>query len=303
MAGLVSNWCTTLLYGITLVVYSTCVYVLFQRREERLRSTTWILFCTATLQFILSTIYVAFALRLLIEGFIWAVDTPEGTLGYWINPSIRAQVVSKAVYITNSIVGDSVLVWRVYVVWGKNLYACVLPMLLVCGTTVTGYISIKLLSAITLNSLNSLFAIGKWVLATWSLSIATQIISTGLIAGKIWWHARRISGSKAQYLSVIAIVVESGAIYTVATIFLLAFFDIKTQAGAIIGDMTAQIATIVPTLIILRVEFLRSDHSTYKSTTSSNKKISPGASIALSSFPARNEAAQMEVATLSSSRV
>jgi hypothetical protein len=61
-----------------------------------------ILFCTATLQFILSTIYVAFALRLLIEGFIWAVDTPEGTLGYWINPSIRAQVGSKAVYITNA---------------------------------------------------------------------------------------------------------------------------------------------------------------------------------------------------------
>jgi hypothetical protein len=187
---------------------------------------------------------------------------------------------------------------------------------------VTGYISIKLLSAITLNSLNSLFVIGKWVLATWSLSISTQIISTGLIAGKIWWHARRISGSKAQYLSVIAIVVESGAIYTVATIFLLAFFDMKTQAGAIIGDMTAQIAvsyralitlnfdselvhdqTIVPTLIILRVEFLRSDNSTYKSNASSNKKISPGASVALSSFPARNEAVQMEVTTLASSRV
>jgi hypothetical protein len=61
--------------------------------------------------------------------------------------------------------------------------------------------------------------------------------------------------------------------------------------------------TIVPTLIILRVEFLRSDNSTYKSNASSNKKISPGASIALSSFPARNEAVQMEATTLSSTRV
>ncbi|KAF9471450.1 hypothetical protein BDN70DRAFT_976351 [Pholiota conissans] len=242
MAGLVSNWCTTLLYGITIVVYFACVHTLIKRRDDRLRSTTWILFCTATIQFVLSTIYVALALRILIEGFIWAVNTPGGTLEYWIDPSVRSQVVSKAVYVTNSIVGDSIMVWRVYAVWGQNLYICIIPIFLVFGTILTGYISIKQLAGISVNSLDSLFIIGKWILATWALSISTQVICTSLIAGKIWWHARHSAGSKARYLSAIAIVVESGALYTIATIFLLAFFDMKTQAGAIIGDMTAQIA-------------------------------------------------------------
>lgn len=88
----------------------------------------------------------------------------------------------------------------------------------------------------------SIFEILNWILSTWCLSIATQVISTGLIAGKIWWHAQRNTVSKSRYISLIAIVVESGAIYTLSTAFLLAFADLKTQAGAIIGDMTTQIA-------------------------------------------------------------
>jgi surface polysaccharide O-acyltransferase-like enzyme len=88
----------------------------------------------------------------------------------------------------------------------------------------------------------SIFEILKWVLATWCLSIATQVISTALIAWKIWQHARLNPVAKSRYMSLIAIIVESGAIYTMSTAFLMALADRKTQAGAIPGDMTAQLA-------------------------------------------------------------
>lgn len=60
-----------------------------------------ILFCTATLQFILSTVYLAFDLRLLIQGFIWATNSPGGIYQFWIDPSTQSQVVAKALYLTN----------------------------------------------------------------------------------------------------------------------------------------------------------------------------------------------------------
>lgn len=56
---------------------------------------------TSTIQFILATIHVATALRLLIDGFIHTEDIPQGAYKFWINPAIEAQVIAKTVYVTN----------------------------------------------------------------------------------------------------------------------------------------------------------------------------------------------------------
>lgn len=60
-----------------------------------------ILVGTSTIQFLLATIQVAVALRLLIEGFIHTENIPSGAFLYWITPSTRPQVIAKATYVTN----------------------------------------------------------------------------------------------------------------------------------------------------------------------------------------------------------
>lgn len=169
---------------------------------------------------------------------------------------------------------DCVLIWRLYMVWGRNIYICVLPIALTCcsmGTptpysseilsltqcAVTGAIGIARLAQITgkMES-TSIFEILNWMLSTWSLFIATQLIATGLIAGKIWWHAQRNPIAKSRYTSLILVVIESGAILTLSTTFLLALVDYKTQAGAILADMATQIAVsdrVVQLLTSLRL--------------------------------------------------
>lgn len=126
----------------------------------------------------------------------------------------------------------------------------------------------------------SFFKILNWLLSTWGLFIALQVMCTVLIAGRIWWHAKRTPLAKSRYISIIAVIIESGVLITLSTTFLLAFADLKTQAGAITGDLATQIAvstqlyiyvrffwqiillhslfqTIAPTLIIIRVELIR----------------------------------------------
>ncbi|KAF5319531.1 hypothetical protein D9619_008339 [Psilocybe cf. subviscida] len=246
-------------YLSSVIVYIVCMYVLIKRRHKRNTSATWILIGTSTIQFLLATVHVAVALRVLIEGFIHTEDVPKGAFNYWINPATTAQVIAKAVYITNILVAGCVLIWRMYLVWGRNIYVCILPIVMTLCSMVTGYIGLSKLAQITGDlQPDSIFNILDWLIPTWSLFIATELLSTVLIAGKIWWHAKRDPVAKSFYLSLISVVVESGAILTLSTTFLLAFMDRETQTGAILADMATQIATIAPTLIIIRVELLRS---------------------------------------------
>lgn len=140
---------------------------------------------------------------------------------------------------------------------------------------VIGYISNSKLTAISGNVHSiSVSPVLNLLLPMWCLLIATQVISTSLIVGKIWWYVRCDPVAKSRYVPVIAIIVESGAIYTLSTILLLALTDRKTYAGTILGHITTQIAvrtrvafvsfifslflqTIVPTLIIIRAELSR----------------------------------------------
>ncbi|KDR81096.1 hypothetical protein GALMADRAFT_20787, partial [Galerina marginata CBS 339.88] len=96
-----------------------------------------------------------------------------------------------------------------------------------------------------------------WLTAGLSLSVATNIILTGLIAGRIWWTYYRnnigsdyASGS-SNYMLVIWTMLDSGAVYTVTEIVTIAFLG--PQVGGFLSNLFIQIAGIVPTLIIVRV--------------------------------------------------
>ncbi|KAF8953245.1 hypothetical protein BDZ97DRAFT_625499 [Flammula alnicola] len=233
-----------------------------ERRVNGGKTMPIILFVSTISQFLLSTAYTAMGLRMLIDSFISLGDSPEAILAYWLSPSNRLQVASKAIYLTNSLIGDAILVWRLYVVWGNNWYICVVPVIMVIATTGTSYATVADLA--NLSSLQTLFRAGNTILAAWALSIATQFSVSCAIAGRIMWISRGVpSLASHRYFSVIWIIVESGAIYCITTVLLLTFFDLKTQAGGIIGGVLAQICAIVPTLIIVRVGLRRS----YEPTT------------------------------------
>ncbi|KAF8157275.1 hypothetical protein B0H34DRAFT_798565 [Crassisporium funariophilum] len=204
-------------------------------RRRKGGSMPLILFSSTVSQFLLSTAYVALGLRRLIDSFIKLQDRPDAIKAYWINPAVTTGVAANAVYITNTLIGDVILVWRLYVVWNNNWYICVLPVLVVLATAGTGYGTVVgFLQA----SQGTIFAVLNTYTATWALSMATQ--------------------TSVSYLSIIWVIVESGAIYCITTVFLLVFFDLRTEAGGIIANILAQTCAIVPTLIVVRVCLRRS---------------------------------------------
>ncbi|PBK93852.1 hypothetical protein ARMGADRAFT_1062676 [Armillaria gallica] len=172
-------------------------------------------------------------LRSMIEGFIWSNELPGGSHHYWENMTRAVYILQQAVTVTN------------------------VPVVLAFG--VCGYISIYRLSHLSL--LLDVYTVNdilNWLQATWSCSLATQILVTTLIATRIWWVSRqaasdRPSGKQSNmYMTVIWTVVESGAIYAFTATLMLDFFTQRSEVSTVMADALGQISAIVPALIIVR---------------------------------------------------
>ncbi|PBL04408.1 hypothetical protein ARMGADRAFT_1070860 [Armillaria gallica] len=253
LAALVGLWCATVLYGVNLILYFCCVHVLIRRRT----STSWVLVGGATVQFIISTVHIAAGLRSMVEGFIWSNEVLGGSYHYWENMTRPVYILQEAATVTNCLIGDTILIWRLYVIWNKKISICLFPVTLVLAFGVCGYNSIYRLSHLSLSDVHTVNDILNWLQATWSLSLATQILVTTLIATRIWWVSRQVlarpSGKQSNpYMTVIWTVVESGAIYAFTATLMLAFFTQRSQVSTVMGDALGQISAIVPSLIIVR---------------------------------------------------
>ena len=156
------------------------------------------------------------------------------------------------------------MVWRLYAVWGNNLYICIIPVsfmfdstlpsgcsiffakiLIVLATAGTGYATV---AGFLHASASNIFAVLNTYTATWALSVTTQTSTSLAIMGRIWWITRNSPKSLGwnRYFAIAWIIVESGVIYSLTTILLLIFYDLRTNFGGIINIMLAQTCVSEP---------------------------------------------------------
>ncbi len=103
--------------------------------------------------FAFSTAHVSLGFQRLIQGFITLRNEPGGPAAFFSDVSIPANVVKVGIHTVNvsialnrsltcspnalflqSIIGDSVVVWRCYLVWSRDWRICVIPVLLLLGS-------------------------------------------------------------------------------------------------------------------------------------------------------------------------
>jgi hypothetical protein len=110
---------------------------------------------------------------------------------------------------------------------------------------VTGYTGLAHLARSAMAGNVFLSRVQHWMIATWVLSLATQLGATLLIGYQIWksilWN---FQGIRASRLSILWILVESGALYSVTTLFLLGFSS--TNIGDIFAKSLGQISVRAP---------------------------------------------------------
>lgn len=225
----------TFLYGVYCVLFGICCYILM-RKHKALHT---VLFIFAVCMWSLATADIIYTYDIFFNKLLPGTATFQTLYPKYV------------MFVTNTALADTLLLYRCFVVWGCKKRIVLGPAVLLVAATIVGY----LFEGASL----SLFQ-HSWVYL--AMTFALNVILTGLTAGRIW-HLARITKTLVdeallkRYNTTIAMLVESGLIYSVYMTFNLAFQNNST-ANALLDAGLIQVVGIVPTLIIVQVGLGRS---------------------------------------------
>ncbi|KAF7333108.1 hypothetical protein MVEN_02376200 [Mycena venus] len=165
-------------------------------------------------------------------------------------------VVGDYLLVANNIVTDGLFIHRCYVLWGRNIKVVIVPALSLVVTAVMGSVGASEPDEIGRADQNEFrLAFGMIVL--------TNLTLMGLTAGRVWWIRRDVvtilePSVTRTYDTVIAMILESGAIYCISIVlYLISVVRLNKQdslpAISVFRAAIPQIMNIAPVLILVRV--------------------------------------------------
>ncbi|KAJ3505756.1 hypothetical protein NLJ89_g7253 [Agrocybe chaxingu] len=199
----------TFLYGIYFNLFLICVFVLLRRNQP----LHYVLLISAITMFALATADIVYTYCIVFGKLFAGVFHFLTFAKYYL-------------YVTNNVLADTLLLYRCYIVWDFRKDIVIGPLVLLIAGTVCGYIFE--------GATNHLF---KYAWIYLAMTLVLNLLLTGLTAGRIFWIARAaepILGDNVlhRYNSTIAILTESGAIYSLYIILNLAFHKHKTGSAS-----------------------------------------------------------------------
>ncbi|KII91947.1 hypothetical protein PLICRDRAFT_526546 [Plicaturopsis crispa FD-325 SS-3] len=293
----------TLAYGAYLIVFSQCIQILTARRVKP--HPRGYLLWTAVVLWVLVTMHLCVDIDRNMEALDGNVWTPDGAEKYYQTLGTWKNVFKSVLYVASTVVSDAFIVYRCYIVWGRNRYVIPLPLLLFLadigawlysgpkadvvesavlvhlfysrrGMTAIGIYWCYTLSLVQPGQDFETKALSTRVTAFYAITLSLNFICTILIAYKI----RMIQHSVASYSTldseltrVVAMVVESGAIYSAYLIIMIATYSSGSPTMFIFLNSISPIIGIVFSAVIVRVGLGLSHGDRYSNTATTSRDI------------------------------
>ncbi|KDR69730.1 hypothetical protein GALMADRAFT_906760 [Galerina marginata CBS 339.88] len=218
----------------------------------------------ALLMLLFASMDVAFHLRHNLEAFVYfnhggdPVEDFERTAN-WIN------VMKMGCYVAQTFVGDSILLFRCWIVYDRSWLVVSLPIVLWLGTSACGAITIYAEATLNTSSgktkmLNSSTLL-PFITSMLCLTLATNFITTFVhriwkIRNSIKRHSAIIlpSPSSSRLTNVLVVLIESGLMYTFSIIILFGVYMASNNAQYGVSNAVVQIIGITFNLIIISVD-------------------------------------------------
>ncbi|KAG2028413.1 hypothetical protein BDR03DRAFT_1025443, partial [Suillus americanus] len=220
---------------------------------------------SSVVQFSLATAHVIISLLELMAAFTTSASAADS---YFAEPGGNELFVGGFfVYIVNTFAQELLLIWRLYVIWGRNFKICIIPLILwmlhcsIASIAVSGFIPATA-TPLTRN-------VHSYGLAGWGLETGVNLLASGGIAYRLWHAGRRsaILTGRLNYKASFLIIIECGALITTCTAIMFALYAANKPEGLVGVGAATQIATISPLLIIARVGFAMSKRKTVSTAT------------------------------------
>ncbi|RPD78889.1 hypothetical protein L226DRAFT_530766 [Lentinus tigrinus ALCF2SS1-7] len=264
-AQLVALYMQAIFYGMALITVAYGLRVLLWSRDGHLKSKAsinWIMVAATLAMFTIATMEVAFGFQHSLQAFV-NYTGPGGPNAVFNDDDISSwvNVMMTADYAMQTFIGDGIMAYRCYVVYGGNWKIVVVPVLLWLAETACGwvivYIEATLHTAATLNEERLV----PFITSVLSLTLAMTTMTTGLIVYRILkinsamasQSVTRVGGGH-KLTHIARILIESGLIYTTSVVVFFCTFLANNNSQYPVSDVIVQLIPICFTLILIRVD-------------------------------------------------
>ncbi|KAF7371356.1 hypothetical protein MSAN_00771700 [Mycena sanguinolenta] len=248
------------LYGVYLVLAVTSICLIIGRNGSSTRRGPSIYWSPIFLGAIgLSLTITAHWILVVNQAFLAFIHSPNssGPLAFYGNLSEITEVVKTGFLVATVIIGDALIIHRLWIVWGYNKYVIVFPIATLLGLAASGAGITYQFTQYEPGQIVFLTEAGRWITSETAFTLCTHGYSTAFIAWRLWNHGRRAKTIQPyggrSLRSVLAVIVESAAIYTIWTIFFIATYQSQSNLQFIAVDCWPAITGISCMLIHVRV--------------------------------------------------
>ncbi|GLB45086.1 hypothetical protein LshimejAT787_1901640 [Lyophyllum shimeji] len=232
----------SLMRGVHLVVYIMALARIYTG-PPRAGQSRLAMAILVSVFFILSTADLGSYWAYVRRAFIAHGETAESTAAA-LNEYPPWFLAMMGVSDFHAILADCVIIWRTWVIWGKNWKITVFPILLTLLTIAFSIIATY--NSIKRTTFDVLYV--DFATALYSTTLASTIFCTCAIIYRI-----AQIGSLGAYRGVIEIIIESSLLYAVATLFALLAYIYSGPASEYATAFWTSCTGIAPTLVVARV--------------------------------------------------
>ncbi|CAA7263366.1 unnamed protein product [Cyclocybe aegerita] len=246
--------------GVFWVLLVQAVEALWSRAKARHESFFRPMTFTGLALFITITGHWLMDFLTAFQAFILPQDVEYTVQAFSLNPAETVYltladpktVAGSAFYVSTTLLGDMFMIYRLYIVWSRNKYIIIPPIILCTALAVTGSMVTYLFS----QSTEPIFATaGAWITSCFVLTFICNFYSTFLIAFKIFMTNRKLGRGKTDNLGmskIMEILVESAALYSCCVILSLATYVAESNTQYAMVAVTNPIIGIIFCMIVTR---------------------------------------------------
>ncbi|KAG1725532.1 hypothetical protein EDB19DRAFT_1915048 [Suillus lakei] len=245
-----------ILYGFSVLMFIGTIWALIYKR--RMQDVSRPITVVAILLLVVSTVHMVVTIIRVEDGLVKYRDTyPGGPVAYFGDLTQQTYVIKHGLYILQTLLADGVLIYRCYVVW-QSVRVIILPSMLWCSVAVTGIHAVYSVSQAN----TGIFAPGltKWIAAFFASTITTNLLSSGLLAYRIWIIERDVCKGRAMegtLMPIVRVLIDAAVLYSVVLFSLLICFVSSNNGESVLTDLVMPIMSITFYMVLIRIAINR----------------------------------------------
>lgn len=255
-----------IVYGFSVLLFIGTIWTL--TAKQRIQNLNRPIAVVAILLFVLSTTHMVVNIIRVEDGLVKYRDTyPGGPVAFFADPSQKTLLILRGLYVLQTLLADGVVIYRCYVVW-QSVFIIILPCMLWCGVAASGIGVVYGYSQASSDSAdffaNVVGEITQWVTAFFASTMATNLLSSGLLAYRIWLIEHGVSAvrtTKSTVMPIVRMLVDAAVLYTVVLFIGLICFVTSNNGVEPVVDMIMPIISIAFYMVLIRMAINRRNRS------------------------------------------